>query len=165
MPFPLFIVSIGAAALELFFTGEHRVSLDKQRRLSIPVRWREDFRQSGGCFVTMEPLQHKSLYLYPSSVYKRVLKGIKASGKQNDPWVMAIMNSLIFAKESFDGHGRVILPKEFCDVASISKEALTIGRDSKIEVWAPSSFESSFKPAGLPPVHDGNLGYYDDIQF
>ena len=106
-------------ALDLFFTGEHSVSLDKQRRLSIPMRWRGDFSQHGGCALTMEPLEHKCLYLYPSTAYKNMLKGLHASGKQNDPWVRALIDSLtrVSTNESLDGQGRIKLPEKYCELA------------------------------------------------
>ncbi len=152
--------------MDLFFTGEHSVSLDKQRRLSIPMRWRGDFSQHGGYVLTMEPMEHKCLYLYPSASYKQMMKGLHASGKQNDPWVRALIDSLrVCTKETLDGQGRVKVPEKYCERAGIGKDALAVGRDSKVELWDPSNFEGKFKPAGLPPMHEGNPDFYDDIKF
>ena len=163
----LFTVPLEPRLWTLFFTGEHKVSLDKQRRLSIPTRWRGDFGQHGGYVLTMEPLEHKSLYLYPSTAYEKVMKGLDASGKQNDPWVMAIMDSLrrVSPEEVLDAQGRIKMPESLCERAGIGKDVLAIGRDSKVELCDPSSFESRFKPAGLPPTHEGNPSFYDDIRF
>ena len=131
------------------------------------MRWRGDFGQHGGYALTMEPLEHKCLYLYPSTAYENVLKGLHASGKQNDPWVRGVMDSLtrVSVNESLDGQGRIKLPEEYCKIAGIGKDALAVGRDWKVELWNPCAFADKFKPAGLPPIHKDNPSFYDDIRF
>ena len=130
------------------------------------MRWRGDFSQHGGCVLTMEPTKYQCLYLYPLAVYKEVMKGLHASGKQNDPWVMAIRDSLKGCTgDGIDGQGRIKVPEKFCKAAGIGKEALAVGCDSKVELWDPRSYEGKRKPAGPPPDHEGNPSFYNDIKF
>ena len=149
--------------LKQSFTGEYVNTLDQKNRLSIPAKFRK----------ALEPINEKTfvitrgfdncLILYPVSEWNRVegqLGKLSSMRKQHRDFVRSIVRHATYLK--YDSQGRVAIPENLLEFASISKDVNVIGMISKIELWDSKLLLSQESSQKLPTDFEGLA---DEINF
>jgi len=115
------------------FLGEHQHSLDSKGRIIVPSKFREEL---GARFIATKGLDN-CLFLYPMDEWRTIEEKLRSL-----PFTRADVRS--FARFFFSGaseleidkQGRILLPQNLRDYASIDKDLIVIGVGSRVEIWA-----------------------------
>ena len=113
------------------FLGEHKHSLDDKGRLILPSRFRESLE---GAFVTSEI--DGCLGLWPPDDFARRAEEMnqRRLGDERDRSVARFF--FAYAQEaSPDKQGRVALPANLREFASLTREVVVNGAYDHVEVW------------------------------
>lgn len=121
------------------FTGEYKHSVDAKNRLSIPSKFREKL---GGSFFMTKGLDH-CLFIFPEAEWEQFVAKLKALPVTN-PQARA------FARTFFSGavecevdkQGRILIPQNLRDYASIDKEVYVNGAGARVEIWEAQKWEA-----------------------
>ena len=112
------------------FTGTYRHAVDAKGRLFIPVRLREDL---GETFMVTRGLQN-CLRLYPMKEWEAFAAKIAALPETRAKDVRHYFFANAF-DTSLDGQGRVTLPADCRKFASLEKNVVLVGDDTRLEIW------------------------------
>ena len=118
------------------FRGATKVTLDAKGRVAVPVRYREriNARCEGQLVCTVD--QDYCLLLYPLPEWEEIeRKLMRLSSFQ--PRVRRLQRLMVgYASEiDMDGHGRVLIPRELREFASLDRQAILLGQGNKFELW------------------------------
>lgn len=118
------------------FRGATKITLDAKGRMAIPARYRE--RLSAGCagqlICTVDP--EYCLLVYPLPDWEELerklvrLPSLKPKARRLQRLMLGYASEL-----ELDGHGRVLIPRELREFASLDREAILIGQGNKFELW------------------------------
>lgn len=119
------------------FLGRHNHNLDAKGRLALPARYRD--KLSEGVVITrgFDPC----LLVYPLDAWMPLAERV-AGLSISDPDVRKLRR-MLFADAvdaQLDGQGRVIVPAELREYASIEREAVVVGVHTFIEIWSPATW-------------------------
>ena len=112
------------------FTGTYRHAVDAKGRLFIPVRLREEL---GETFMVTRGLQN-CLRLYPMKEWEAFAAKIAALPETRAKDVRHYFFANAF-DTSVDGQGRVTLPADCRKFASLEKNVVLVGDDTRLEIW------------------------------
>ncbi len=126
--------------------GTHINSIDRKGRISVPKPFRDAILDEG-----------KSLYIYPSFKFPAIeaageefmqrltesLYGKEGFSDDHDAMAAAILGNAHAL--SFDPEGRVVLPEELIEHASINGRALFSGMGRSMQIWQPEAHASHRK--------------------
>ena len=112
------------------FTGTYRHAVDAKGRLFIPVRLREEL---GETFMVTRGLQN-CLRLYPMKEWEAFAAKIAALPETRAKDVRHYFFANAF-DTSLDGQGRVTLPADCIKFASLEKNVVLVGDDTRLEIW------------------------------
>lgn len=120
------------------FLGRHNHNLDAKGRLALPARFRD--KLADGVVITrgFDPC----LLVYPMDAWMPLAERV-ASLSISDPDVRTLRR-MLFADAvdmQLDKQGRVLVPAELRQYASIEREAVVVGVHTFIEIWSPSTWE------------------------
>lgn len=121
------------------FLGTHEPRLDEKGRLILPAKFREPL--APGLVITKG--QERCLYVFPAEEFARITEQLRqtpltAKGARDYMRVM-------FAgahDEIPDKQGRVTIPNGLREYASLSKECVVIGANTRVEIWDANSWQS-----------------------
>ena len=112
------------------FTGTYRHAVDAKGRLFSPVRLREEL---GETFMVTRGLQN-CLRLYPMKEWEAFAAKIAALPETRAKDVRHYFFANAF-DTSLDGQGRVTLPADCRKFASLEKNVVLVGDDTRLEIW------------------------------
>jgi MraZ protein len=120
------------------FRGINTVSLDDKNRLSIPIKYRETLylpNNNGQLIVTIDP-EERCLLMYPLIFWLDIEKKIESLPSFNYA-ARRIQRLLIghAAEMIIDNQGRILLPQELIEYASLKKRGVLVGQGKKMEIW------------------------------
>ena len=127
--------------------GFNTVSLDAKGRLSIPARYRTDFKKQNqtNIVITKDP-QYPSLKIYPGREWSKISSKLE-SLQGLDPIVRNLQWTILGNASviDFDATGRmlVLIPSELRKYADIKdeKQISLIGMGNKFEIWNVNNWE------------------------
>ncbi len=114
------------------FLGTHRPRLDEKGRLALPARFRDDLSQ--GVVVTKG--QERCLYGYPQQEFERIgesLRTASVTAKALRDYQRTLFGSA--TSEVPDRQGRVTLPAELRAYASLDRDCVVVGSNTRFEIW------------------------------
>lgn len=119
------------------FLGEFEHTIDGKGRLTIPAKFRDEL--AGGVVVTRG--LDGCLWAYSRSEWERLAEKISQLPTTNP-------NARNFARFMFssafdsipDRQGRVLVPQNLRDYASIGNETVIIGVMNRVEIWSPEKW-------------------------
>lgn len=119
------------------FRGLTTLSVDSKGRMAIPSRYRDRLAdQSDGALVlTLNPLD-RSLWLYPLAEWEFIeakLATLSDFDRQSRRAKQMMRGYACDCQP--DSQGRILLPAELRDYASISKQVVILGQGNKFELW------------------------------
>jgi MraZ protein len=121
------------------FLGEFVHTLDSKGRLTIPAKFRD--RLAAGLVVTRNP-SDRCLLLMPMSEWTKLSDKIKAL-PITDRRTSLLRRVLFSAAEDLkpDKQGRILVSQRLRDFAHIDGEAMVVGMDNFVELWAPDEWQ------------------------
>ena len=118
------------------FRGVSKVTLDAKGRLAIPSRYRErlESRSEGHLIVTVD--RDYCLLIYPLPDWEEIeRKLIRLPSLNKDARQLQRLMLGHAAELEMDSHGRILLPRELREFASLVRRATLIGQGKKFELW------------------------------
>jgi MraZ protein len=126
------------------FNGSVEHSLDEKGRLVVPARFRE--RLGAGFFLTVA-LPDPCLALYPAATWAEQLEKIEHAPKKDASYRDFVRFLFAHTDEvSCDGQGRLMLPPALRAYATIEKDVITNGNNTRVEIWSRDLFEQRVLP-------------------
>ncbi len=142
--------------MEGFFIGEFAHSVDGKGRLAIPAKFRPRFAE--GAVVTRW-LEH-SLAVFPTNRFAELQTQV-AKLPVSDRRAREFTRFLFAGahEDAPDEQGRVGLPKHLRAYAGIGREAVVVGTNDHLELWAPDAWrEYIAESEGSMAEHLEDLG-------
>jgi MraZ protein len=124
---------------ELMFIGEYQHALDPKNRIIVPSKFREGLDNT---FVMTKGLDG-CLYGYPKAEWTRLeekLKALPLTNKDARAFQRFFFSGA--AEIEVDKQGRALIPQNLIEYAVITKDIVTIGVSSRIEIWSKEKWES-----------------------
>lgn len=119
------------------FLGEFQHNLDAKGRLIVPAKFRDGL---GERFIVTKGLD-KCLFVFPMeewNVFENKVKDLPISDPSVRKFVRFFFGGAFEAET--DNQGRVVLPPNLREYASINKEIITVGVAGKIEIWSKENW-------------------------
>lgn len=117
------------------FTGEYRHTIDAKGRLAVPARFRAELAgQAHGCRWV-----DGCLAIFPRPAWEELAQQISGLQRIGDARARELARSIFasaFPAEP-DGQGRILVPAILRDLVGISGEAVVVGLNDHVELWAP----------------------------
>ncbi len=121
------------------FMGEYDHSTDAKGRLFIPSKFREEL---GKKFVVTKGLDG-CLFAYGEEEWHRVEEGLNSLPLTNKKGRQFIRFFFAGAAElEPDGQGRILIPAKLREYAGITKEVISVGVGTKVEIWSKQRYEN-----------------------
>ena len=142
--------------------GEYLHTIDQKNRLSVPSKFRKEL---GKVMVVSKGLD-KCLFLYPIEVWKKLAEKLATELPWGKAENRSFMRNMIAgaADIDIDALGRILLPDNLKQFASLEKDAMVVGLYNRVEIWNPEIWkaysEVSSKNAELIAEKLGDLGMY-----
>ncbi len=127
----LYMKKVGRCDWKMFM-GEYQHTLDVKGRIIFPVKFRE---QLGASFVATKGLDG-CLFVYDNQewqILEAKLKQLPTTSKDARAFARFFFSGAV--QLECDKLGRVLLPASLREYAKLSKDIVTIGVGSRIEIW------------------------------
>lgn len=117
--------------------GEFRYTIDLKKRLFIPSKLREDLGETVVLMKGVDPC----ISVYSKSAWEAFEKKISEipsiKARQATRFIYASI-----AEVQLDSQGRVLLPKQLCQYASLTQNAVVIGVGTHVEIWDEAAWDA-----------------------
>ena len=119
------------------FLGTHEPKLDDKGRLILPARFRDELAE--GLVITKG--QEHCLYVFPASEFASITERLRQAPvtQKNSRDYLRVM----FAgahDEIPDNQGRVTIPAALRTYATLEKNCVVIGANTRLEIWDSSAW-------------------------
>ena len=115
------------------FIGEYNHAIDSKNRIIIPSKFRENL---GSRFILTKGLDG-CIYAYPKeewAIFEQKLKSLPLTSKNARAFTRFFFSG---ANEvEMDKQGRTLIPQNLIKYGNITKEIVSIGVASRIEIWS-----------------------------
>jgi len=122
------------------FVGQYLRSLDKNRRIYLPVKFRLRMKADEHYFYLI-PLKGPCIGLFFESDWDIMAEEIKSLDRTTDNYFIRNYNSKAF-KTSLDKRGRIRIPNNLYEYAKLIKDVFIFGLINYIELWDPEIYKS-----------------------
>ncbi len=119
--------------------GEYHHNIDEKGRLIIPSRFRDEI---GKEFIVTRGLDG-CLFIYSKGQWEKIvtkLQTLPFTKKDARTFNRFFLSSATVCE--FDKQGRINIPSNLINYASIQKECTIIGVNDRLEVWASDKFDA-----------------------
>lgn len=123
--------------------GEYNHNLDAKGRVSVPSKFRDDL---GSVFIITKGLDN-CLYAYSKDewkIFEEKLKNLPSSARNFVRFFFAGATEV-----EVDKLGRINIPQNLRDYASLSKEVCIIGVSTRVEIWDKQKWEDYTNPDNM----------------
>ena len=126
--------------------GEYTHTLDLKGRIIIPSKFREDLGES---FIVTKGLDG-CLFAYSKDEWKKFELKLKTLPMTNEATRNFIRFFFSGATEcELDKQGRITLPQNLREYASLTKDICIIGVSSRVEIWNKENWENYTSPDNM----------------
>ena len=142
---------------KMSFVGQFSVRLDAKNRAFMPAGFRRLLQQSADqTLVIRKDYFENCLVVYPAAQWQEEIAGVRAKLNRFDGNQQIVYRKLVSeAKEvQLDSNGRMLLPQALLDKVGIKQDALFVGMEQTIEIWAP---EMAASGGGQPFMSDADF--------
>ena len=125
---------------KMSFIGQFPVRLDAKNRAFMPAGFRRLLQQSGQqTLVVRKDYFENCLVVYPASQWQEEIAGVRAKLNRFDGDQQMVYRKLVSEAQELqlDSNGRLLLPQALLDKVGIKQDALFVGMEQTIEIWAP----------------------------
>ncbi len=123
--------------------GEYNHNLDAKGRVSVPSKFRDDL---GSVFIITKGLDN-CLYAYSKDewkIFEEKLKNLPSSARNFVRFFFAGATEV-----EVDKLGRINIPQNLREYASLSKEVCIIGVSTRVEIWDKQKWEDYTNPDNM----------------
>ncbi|HXR82703.1 MAG TPA: division/cell wall cluster transcriptional repressor MraZ [Hanamia sp.] len=128
------------------FIGEFEATLDAKGRFLLPVGFKKQLPEGALELFVINRGFEKCLSLYTAESWEPIFSEI---GKLNDfdPKVRQFKRYFLngATQVSPDSAGRILLPKNLTEYASLEKDIVLVSAIDKIEIWDKSKYQQFFE--------------------
>lgn len=118
------------------FRGATKVTLDAKGRMAVPTRYRSRIDDLCGGRLVLTVDRDYCLLLYPLPEWEDIERKLVRLPTLNRQARRLQRLMIGYASEvDLDGHGRILLPKELREFASLDRQAILIGQGNRFELW------------------------------
>lgn len=119
------------------FRGENPVTLDAKGRLAMPSRIRERLKERGdGQLIATVNRSDRCLLIYPMADWEETERRIMALPSFDEANRRVQMLMVGHAAElELDAQGRILIPPNLREYASLTRDAVLIGQANRFELW------------------------------
>ena len=120
------------------FLGLYRHSFDDKGRLTVPARFREYL--NAGAFVTQG--FDRNLMVLTGVAFHQIYERLNAMNIA-DP-TARLLRRMILGKAfqlEVDKSGRILIPQNLCEYATLKDEAVLVGQGDYFEIWTPALWD------------------------
>lgn len=125
------------------FLSTHENKIDKKGRVSVPASFRAELsEESFQGVVLFRSNVHSCLEGFAWSYMQEIgqrLDHFDLFSAEQDDLATSIFGTAV--QLPLDGDGRIILPKDLIDFATLDGKASFVGMGAKFQIWNPLSFE------------------------
>jgi len=116
--------------------------MDAKGRVSLPAKYRTTLAAQD---LVLVPGTDNCLWLYTDEGYKELIKPLR--DKQFDKKYDLLRDLFVAGAEDIevDGSGRIRVPAEQRDFASLSKEVTIVGKGERLELWDSERYRNRLK--------------------
>ncbi len=121
------------------FIGEYEHSMDAKGRVFLPAKFRGDFEEG----LVMTKGLENCLFVYPMEEWRIIeskIKNLPMTDKNARKFVRTF--SAGASDATMDKQGRIVIPQNLRNHASIDKEVVIIGAATRVEIWARNEWDS-----------------------
>jgi MraZ protein len=122
------------------FIGQFPVRLDAKNRAFMPAGFRRILQQSGEqTLVVRKDYYENCLVVYPASQWRDEIAKVRAKLNRFDGNQQMVYRKLVSEAQELqlDSNGRILFPQALLDKVEIKQDALFVGMEQTIEIWAP----------------------------
>ncbi|MDI3509128.1 MAG: transcriptional regulator MraZ [Clostridiales bacterium] len=128
------------------FMGEYRHTIDQKGRLIIPSKFRDDL---GDKFVATKGLD-RCLFVYSPDEWSNLEQRLKALPLTNKDARAFVRFFFAGAAEcEIDKQGRILLPANLREYASLVKDVVLVGVLTRVEIWSKDIWDEYNEQANL----------------
>lgn len=121
----------------------------------MPARFRD---RLGAKFVVTIAEPDPCLALYPLTTWEAFCERLDAAPVKDEKFRRFVRHLFAHTDEAtLDGQGRFLIPTALREYAGIERDAISIGSNSRIEVWAKDRL------AGGAPTHDEAAAFVTEL--
>lgn len=117
------------------FRGSNPLTLDVKGRLVMPTKYRERLHErcGGNLVITVDK---DCLLIYPLPDWEEFERKLMRLSTLN-PLARQLQRTMVgnATDLELDGHGRILLPPNLRDFASLTRDAMLIGQGVRFELW------------------------------
>ena len=121
------------------FLGTHEPKLDEKGRLILPARFRDEL--SEGLVITKG--QERCLYVFPANEFSLITERLRqapVTEKKSRDYLRVMFAGA--HDEVPDNQGRVTIPSGLRTYASLEKNCVVIGANTRLEIWDSVTWNS-----------------------
>ena len=121
------------------FLGTHEPKLDEKGRLILPARFRDEL--SEGLVITKG--QERCLYVFPANEFSLITEHLRqapVTEKKSRDYLRVMFAGA--HDEVPDNQGRVTIPSGLRTYASLEKNCVVIGANTRLEIWDSATWNS-----------------------
>jgi MraZ protein len=118
------------------FRGANKLILDAKGRMVMPTRYREKLQERCGGKLVITVDRAQCLQIYPLPDWEEIERKLMRLPTLN-PHARRLQGLMVghATDLELDGHGRVLLPSNLRDFASLTRDAMLIGQGVRFELW------------------------------
>jgi len=118
------------------FRGANKLSVDVKGRMVMPTRYRERLHESCGGKLILTVDKDQCLLLYPLPKWEDIEAKLMALPSLN-PQARRLQRLMVghATDLELDAHGRLLLPPELREFATVKRDAMLIGQGEHFELW------------------------------
>jgi MraZ protein len=128
------------------FIGEYESTIDAKGRFLLPVGFKKQLPGNEGYVFVINRGFEKCLTLYPIQSWEPIFKEISQLN-DFDPKVREFRRYFLngAVQIEMDSAGRVLLPKNLLEHASLEKDIVLVSAINKIEIWDKIKYQQFFE--------------------
>ena len=120
------------------FRGSDSINMDSKGRMAIPTRYRSVLSElcDGAMVITID-MKSPCLTLSPLPEWKKFEAKVASLPAMDELGEMLSRFVIGQAKDlQLDGNGRILIPQELRDFATLHKHIVLVGRTQRLEIWS-----------------------------
>lgn len=129
------------------FLSKFLNNIDKKGRISVPSNYRMVLNDQNGLII-YPSIKHKCLEACSTARLEelsKIIQNLDPYSEERDAFETTILAESVHL--TFDGEGRIILPKSLVEYASLKDKAYFVGKGLVFEIWNPVDFDNYLSKA------------------
>ncbi len=121
------------------FIGQIPVRFDSKNRVFLPAQFRRELQPADGqTLVVRKDYFEDCLVIYPEQVWQAEIAGVRSRLNRFDGNQQMLYRKMVSEAQpvQIDSSGRILLPRPMLDKVGIGQDAVFVGMQQTIELWA-----------------------------